>query len=163
MNDTDEFQGYSRKKSALMVFPHFQMKLVGLALAASLGTVMILGVGFYFLVFMPFNRVLERSGTNSETQIQLMSNLSDSFWFLFFLGVAFSVMMLIFSLVLSHRVAGPIYQINKALDAFFSGDGHSRVVFRRGDEFVFLSDKVNRLMDEHPSSQNTEKAKLKRG
>jgi methyl-accepting chemotaxis protein len=51
------------------------------------------------------------------------------------------------SLLLSHRVAGPIYRFERSAEQVSAGDLTSRVFLRQGDELVDLRDSFNGMVD----------------
>ena len=73
-----------------------------------------------------------------------------------FLAVGFTNVMVIFvgGLVLSHRVAGPLFKIQKHMNDVAEGFTHGHVNFRRNDYFGELADAYNRVLD-----MNTRKTK----
>jgi len=47
----------------------------------------------------------------------------------------------------SHKLAGPIYRIEKSILALINGARNFKVKLRKGDEFNKLADTINRLVD----------------
>ncbi len=155
MEYENEYQGYSRKKYALILFPRFQFKIIGLAFFASIGTVAIASWAFYYLIDRQFSRILEKAQLLPDAKTEILSNLTLSFGYLLLICMAFSILMLGFSVIFSHRIAGPIYQINKVLDQFIEGKTDTRVFLRKGDELIFLSDKINHVLQLAASVKNS--------
>ncbi len=52
-----------------------------------------------------------------------------------------------FSLFYSHKIAGPIYRLEQSLDLLLSGDMDFIITLRKHDEFKYLADKMNALID----------------
>jgi hypothetical protein len=154
MDYEQEYQGYSRKKYSLMVFPRFQFKIIGLAFASSTGTVAIASWAFYYLIDRQFSRILEKVPMSPDAKTEMLSNLTLSFGYLFVLCGAFAVLMIGFSVFFSHRIAGPIYQINKVVDQFMEGQTEARIFLRKGDEFLFLGDKINYILGLAETAKN---------
>ena len=50
------------------------------------------------------------------------------------------------ALELSHRVAGPLYRLEKELDERISGEKKSPIILRAKDELKALADKINKLI-----------------
>ena len=61
---------------------------------------------------------------------------------------------------LSHKIAGPIYRIEKSLGTMAAGDLSSRIKLRKGDEMVSLADAVNKLTDSIVQSVTAERSHL---
>ncbi len=52
-----------------------------------------------------------------------------------------------YSLFYSHKVAGPIYRLEQSMDMLLGGDMDFIITLRRNDEFRYLADKMNALID----------------
>ena len=52
-----------------------------------------------------------------------------------------------FSVVFSHRIAGPVYRLERVLDALIQGEDVEHMRVRRHDELKGLVKKVNKLID----------------
>ena len=70
---------------------------------------------------------------------------------LFYLVIAFELMaavfMLVNSLKVSHKVAGPAYRICKSLERIRAGDLAFKIELRRGDHLTEVKDELNKLLD----------------
>jgi len=53
----------------------------------------------------------------------------------------------IVSLFLSHRMAGPVYRMEKTLVAIANGDISGRITLRKHDEFKALADRINLVVN----------------
>ena len=51
------------------------------------------------------------------------------------------------SLFYSHRIAGPIYRFQKSIDMLISGKTNFMIVLRKKDEFKYVANKMNALID----------------
>jgi hypothetical protein len=51
-----------------------------------------------------------------------------------------------FSIVLTHRIAGPLYRLEKTLDAFMEGQDVGDIRLRKNDELKGLAERINELM-----------------
>jgi sensor histidine kinase YesM len=52
-----------------------------------------------------------------------------------------------YSLVYSHKVAGPIYRLEQSMELLINGDMDFIITLRKNDEFKYLADKMNALID----------------
>ncbi len=52
-----------------------------------------------------------------------------------------------FSLLYSHKIAGPVYRLEQSLDLLISGEMDFMINLRKNDEFKYLADKMNALID----------------
>lgn len=60
----------------------------------------------------------------------------------------FLVLAAVFSIFISHKIAGPIYRFEKTLQAIAGGDLTMRVGLRKRDEFKHLADTMNQMVSE---------------
>ncbi len=66
----------------------------------------------------------------------------------FFLCLLGSMPILFYgALVFSHRIAGPLPKIYKALDDIGSGNFNVKITLRKGDELVELANSINRMAE----------------
>jgi methyl-accepting chemotaxis protein len=70
------------------------------------------------------------------TNLTLIRNLFIISPFVFMLGLLFS-----------HKIAGPVYKIEKNVDEIANGNLSLRVRLRKGDELVDLADIVNKMVE----------------
>lgn len=56
------------------------------------------------------------------------------------------LLVAIFSIFFSHRIAGPLYRLEKTLDKINNGESVPEIQVRRGDELVELTEKLNGLI-----------------
>ncbi|MCK4799235.1 MAG: hypothetical protein KAT05_17815 [Spirochaetes bacterium] len=67
------------------------------------------------------------------------------FFPLLWTGVALIIIISIFSLFFSHRMAGPIYRMRVSLDRMLAGDNDFKVRIRKNDFFVNIVDRLEQL------------------
>jgi methyl-accepting chemotaxis protein len=79
-----------------------------------------------------------------------ISNVSSIFQVVFVPLLAANLLVLIisvpFSLLYSHKIAGPIYRFEQSFDLLLSGEHDFMIVLRKRDEFKYLADKMNALI-----------------
>ena len=51
------------------------------------------------------------------------------------------------ALYFSHRIAGPVYQMKKKLQAHIAGEEMEKIVLRKNDYFLDLADLINEAME----------------
>ncbi len=80
-----------------------------------------------------------------------VSDVSSLFSVVFTPLIAANLLVLIisvpFSLLYSHKIAGPIYRLQQSFDLLLSGEMDFMISLRRHDEFKYLADKMNALID----------------
>jgi sensor histidine kinase YesM len=69
---------------------------------------------------------------------------------IFFRLLCFSVpvffVITAFSVIFSHRIAGPLYRLEQTLDKIIQGDHAESIQLRKGDELEELAEKINKLI-----------------
>ncbi|MBN2323879.1 MAG: methyl-accepting chemotaxis protein [Spirochaetes bacterium] len=80
-----------------------------------------------------------------------VSDASSLFSVVFTPLIAANLLVLIISvplsLLYSHKIAGPIYRLQQSFDLLLSGEMDFMISLRRRDEFRYLADKMNALID----------------
>jgi methyl-accepting chemotaxis protein len=61
--------------------------------------------------------------------------------------LAIMVIVIVIGLVMSHRIAGPVYRIAADIDRVLAGGRDVRVSLRKNDAFADLAEKVNELFE----------------
>lgn len=57
------------------------------------------------------------------------------------------VLIFILGLFFSHRIAGPVFRLEKELDEIAEGRFDKRIAFRKKDELRGVEEKINKLLD----------------
>lgn len=98
----------------------------------------IYGIFEYFLKYVPNTtpQVIEKFRNIQNQVIFLLALLQ-----LLFLSITFFI-----SIFLSHRIAGPLYKLRKALADVARGNLDQKIVFRKNDHFMELQDQFNDMV-----------------
>ena len=135
-------QNNKRKRKYLGT--HFQNKLLFLVLAASLVPATIVAVSMYYLIFstmawqIVFPELIAYNLLPVLHKVNMVLCITVPIVFLIILLVA---------LELSHRIAGPLYRLEKELDERISGTKHGPIHLRQNDELRPLADRLNKLLN----------------
>lgn len=68
---------------------------------------------------------------------------------LFWLGIlqlVFLFMTFLLSIFISHRIAGPLFKLKKAMEEAKGGNFDQRITFRKNDHFTELQDTFNEMV-----------------
>lgn len=93
----------------------------------------------------------------SQSSLQISSQLEDrrssllvilSLWQLAFLLIVF-----IISVFFSHKIAGPMFKLQKFLKEKKNGTTHDKLYFRKGDYFHEVADDINAVFDQIDKNQ----------
>ena len=127
----DEDQRFQRK--TVLVKRALQLKYIGMVFMSVLVASMIVGGDVYYSLM----RVMLTecpSVTDGIAQFNMVLIVKTALY----LGL-----MLLISLYVSHRFAGPIYRFEKSCQSLSAGDLTHRVSLRTGDELIELQEEFN--------------------
>ncbi len=71
-------------------------------------------------------------------------------------NLAIMAFIIVVGVFITHRIAGPVYRVEKDIDRVLAGEKGVRIALRKGDNFPALADKVNKLVEriDNPSGGN---------
>lgn len=121
----------------------FQKKLLFLVFTSAVIPAVIVAVCMYYLIFnmLAIQMVFPEAIANSLLPVLHKVNI--------ILAISIPVILLliwIIALELSHRIAGPLYRMEKELDERISGTKQGPIKIRKKDELKLLLDKLNKLL-----------------
>lgn len=145
--------GYQRNNRAKFVIPRLQAKIIMNVVFATLGIFFLSYILVEYLRSHQIQDLLDATNLsdNDKNQIQTAYDIAVIYWAA--LCALFSIMLISFSMVLSHKIAGPVYHIVRVLTEYFEGNTTTRVFLRKGDEFIVLEDLINRLIETNEKSK----------
>ncbi|MCK5533902.1 methyl-accepting chemotaxis protein [bacterium] len=120
------------KRRIKLIKMKFQMRFTIIILLLMLLTGMVVSWGTY---------CLDRAIVNQLVEINVFKVLMTS-WILLLIVIGVGL-----SILVSHRVAGPIYRFEKIFDKLRGGYFNQKVVLRKNDELQELSQKVNEAIN----------------
>ena len=142
------------KRRQFIVAREFQLKYAGVILLLMFLTAGFCAYFIYYTTLLLFGEKL----ASVYPQGQLVSIVKTVDFRVLIIMVIVSPLIGALGVYLSHKIAGPIFRIEKFLDAMASGNLASRITLRKGDEMVSLADAVNRVADFASQSITGEKA-----
>jgi len=126
---------------------YFQWKFIGWHILFSGITTITYGGFFYFYTKENYNTLVDLSGISIEVKQQLYKELTEIILILGSMSFFFLATVILISLIFSHRIAGPLYQLKIACEKIAQGDKKVRVKFRENDEFKDLEKSFNNMLD----------------
>jgi len=141
-----------RKRKQYIIEGNFQARLILRFILTIIGiTLLSTGaiLGFFYLRY-------KYSGTELSSIIMRVtpegaSDITSLFQVVLTPLLAANLLVLIisvpFSLLYSHKIAGPIYRLEQSFDLLLSGKHDFMITLRKQDEFKYLADKMNALID----------------
>jgi signal transduction histidine kinase len=131
------------KRTKYLVSTKFQLRYVGIILLLMLVTALICSYIIYYTVMVLMGEKL----SNVYPQGRLIAIINDLNLKILFSLLLITPIVTAIGIYLSHKIAGPIYRIDKFLDDMVLGNLVSRIVLRKGDELMSVADKINILND----------------
>lgn len=132
----------NKRKTKLLNVP-FQKKVLFLIFLSAVIPTAIVAVCLYYLIF---NMLAWQIGIPEAIAYNLMPVVRKvNFILLVSLPISLLVIWLI-ALELSHRIAGPLYRLERELEEVLSGKKHEPIKVRSKDELKSLVDKINKFL-----------------
>jgi hypothetical protein len=135
--------GYKRR--TYLVNPEFQIKfslyVCGLVFISSI----IYPLTIYDLITSFIGFVATK---NPQVAQELEGKRSGLIMILTLWQVGFTALVFIICIFFSHKIAGPMYKLQKFLRAKRNGDDSGRLFFRKGDYFQEVADDFNEAFEE---------------
>ncbi|MDD5259775.1 MAG: methyl-accepting chemotaxis protein [bacterium] len=130
------------RRRRLIISSGLQFRYVGGVLFAMLFVSMVVG---YFIYQNIWNVLLNESRYNDWSPF--LNAVKDQTDRQIFFGVAISiVLMMIVSVYMSHKIAGPLYRLKKCFLDVAKGDLSFEMRLRKGDELMDLVDDFNGML-----------------
>ena len=144
------------KRSRYFVAKKFQVKYIGLILLLMFLTAAMCSYVVYYTSMIIFGEKL----ANVYPQGRLIHIVRIVNIRILLSVLLVSPLVATFGLFLSHKIAGPIYRMERFLFNMAEGDVSSTITLREGDELVTLANGINRLADSMKVSITSQKAHL---
>ncbi len=133
---------YKRRKQ-LLINGKFQIRYISLILGFMFITVVATGYTVYATTWIMFGEKLA-AVYPQELLLEIVKKVNT----ILFLRMLFLTPLVVFiGLVLSHRIAGPIYSIKKFLKKVSEGNYSNRLRLRKKDEMQDVAEALNRLVE----------------
>lgn len=125
-----------------IIHDSFQKHLLIFIISSALIPALIVGVCLYYLIF---NLLANQIGIPEIIAYNLLPVLYKvNSIILIAIPVILAIIWFV-AVELSHRVAGPLYRIEKELDARIKGEKCGPIVLRKNDELKPLAARINKL------------------
>lgn len=133
------------KRSIYIVNPSFQLKFS----LYVCGLVFISSIIYPLTIFDLITKFMQFIGSvKPEAVAQLQEKRSDLIWILALWQIGFSALVFIACIIFSHKIAGPMFKLQKFLQARKDGVNNGKLFFRKGDYFTEIADGFNEAFDE---------------
>lgn len=124
--------------------PGLQLRYLGLILVAIIFPVLLFSACLYYLVFY---LMAEQLGIPESIAYNITPVLNKINLILLLGFPAVSALILFWGVLISHRIAGPVYRLEKDLERIANGDLSLRIKLRKKDELGSIAAGINRVLD----------------
>ena len=142
------------KRKQYLVARKFQLKYVGLILLLMFLTATMCSYVVYYTAMILMGEKL----ANVYPQGRLISIVKLVNFRILLSVILITPLVAVIGIFLSHRIAGPIFRMEKFLYDMASGNLASRITLRQNDELMTLANGINNLAESMSSSISVQKA-----
>jgi methyl-accepting chemotaxis protein len=135
------------RRRTYLINPRFQWRFIGF-----MATVSVLAIAMLFVSNLLFFRNMEHEAlsvglTRDNPYFDFLQEQKSTLSMLYFTvsGLVFALMMGL-GIVYSHRIAGPLYQLDRKMKRIAGGEEPSPLQFRRRDQFAELAESFNAMV-----------------
>lgn len=133
------------KRSIYLINPKFQLKFSGLVCLL----VFISSLIYPFTIYDLLNSFITLFGEKSPSlSAQLVEKRESLIVILTLWQIGFTALVFIICIFFSHKIAGPMYKVQKFLAQIRDGGKRDRLYFRQGDYFPEVADDFNDTFEE---------------
>ncbi len=146
------------KRTKYLVSTRLQLRYVGIILLLMFVTAAICSYIVYYTVMILMGEKL----ANVYPQGRLMAIINTVNIRMLMSLLFITPVVTVIGIYLSHKIAGPIYRIEKFLGDMSAGNLTSRIVLRKGDELRTIADKINVLNDSLKATFTSQKSSMEK-
>lgn len=138
--------GFDKRRSKLIVNEKLQGMIVKTIVTYGIILVGIFLMAIYFISDQFIMKIYETSSMNEELKLNLYRELNYIVLIFFLLAVILTFAISYLSLRLSNRIAGPIFNINRALEKNLEAGTSVPIKLRDEDFFHHLAVNINKIL-----------------
>jgi methyl-accepting chemotaxis protein len=131
------------RRTQYLIATQFQLKFVGIILVFMFIGAFISAFTIYYYTWLLLGEKL----ANIYPQGRLITILKTSNMILLGRMLLITPMVAILAVLLSHRIAGPLYRIKKTLEEVAAGNYGLRIRLRRTDELQDVAESMNKVIE----------------
>jgi methyl-accepting chemotaxis protein len=147
-------QGATYKRTQYFIATKFQLKYVGMILLIVSLTAIMCSYVIYYTMMLTMGDKL----ANVYPQGRLMSIVNMVNLRILLSMFLIAPVMVIIGIYASHKIAGPIYRIERFLGSMADGDMSVPLTLRRNDELMSLANGINKVIESVKSTMKREKS-----
>ena len=127
-------------RKQIIINKPFQFKLCFIVSSLVFVSTLIYPVVIYDI----FDRVIDVLGAKGSDFEEMRSTL---FTYLAMVQIAFTVLMIMIILLVSHKIAGPMFKLTRYLRELREGKDVGKLYFRDGDYFPEIAEEINKTVE----------------
>jgi len=133
------------RRRRYLVKKGMQLRYLVLILTSALLPTVLIGICLYWLIFSMMAQQLGFPESIAYNLLPVISRVNH----ILIIGLPILLLLMLgWGLFLSHRIAGPIYRLERALDRIAKeGDFSVRVKFRKKDELGSIAEGLNKVLE----------------
>lgn len=139
---------FNRRKR-YFVKKRLQFKYLLFVLLAMIVPTLVCGGALYYLIWQTIAAEIALPEVIAENLVPALYKVNI---ILFISLPLIFLVMLLLSIVISHKIAGPVYRLERELKEISEGDYSRRIKFRSNDELQEIADGINKIL-EHISEE----------
>ena len=147
-------QDTTYRRTQYFIAKKFQLRYVGMILLLVYLTAVMCSYVIYYTMMLTMGDKL----ANVYPQGRLISIVNMVNFRILLSMLLVAPLVIVIGIYASHKVAGPIYRIEKFLGSMAGGDLSMLLTLRRNDELISLADGINRVIDSVKATVKKEKA-----
>ncbi|MCX5666785.1 MAG: methyl-accepting chemotaxis protein [Candidatus Omnitrophica bacterium] len=144
------------RRTQYFIAKKFQLKYVGMILMLVSLTAVTCSYVIYYTMMLTMGDKL----ANVYPQGRLISIVNMVNFRILLSMLLVAPLAVVIGIYASHKIAGPIYRIEKFLGSMAGGDLSMSLTLRRNDELISLAGGINRVIDSVKATVNKEKAAI---
>ncbi len=148
----------SYKRTQYFVATKFQTKYVGLILILMVLTASLCSYVIYYTTMVGMGEKL----ANVYPQGRLISIVKTVNIRILMATIFVTPLVIIFGIYASHKIAGPIFRMERFLNNVATGDLSTRLTLREKDELINLANGINNVLDSIRATIATERGQIEK-
>ena len=136
-----------RKIKNFLINPQFQLRYILFTSLWGLILVALNAIVFYTFISENYEVFIELNDITDDAKQVLYQELYRIIYILIGISSLFLIIVALFGIVLSHRIAGPMYKFKKTFNEIAKGNLDLRIHLRPKDSFKEVAKEFNNMMD----------------
>ncbi|MDP2929463.1 MAG: methyl-accepting chemotaxis protein [Candidatus Omnitrophota bacterium] len=151
-------EGVQYRRKQYFVAKKFQLKYVGVILLLVFLTAIMCSYVIYYTMMLTMGDKL----ANVYPQGRLIAIVNMVNFRILFVMLLLAPIIVITGIYASHKIAGPLYRIERFFESVAGGDFSMPIILRKNDELKSLTDGINKVVESVKTTLSKEKSDLDR-